>query len=100
MITPLLHRIVIKLDPVEDVSAGGIVIPKQITDKERKAIEIGEVISIGPTAFKDYGGGTDTISIGDRVIIARYSGKEVTDDNVKYVIVNDEDVLCIQKEEK
>ena len=99
MLTPVLHRIILKLDSIEEVTASGIVIPKDLIEKERKAVEIGTVISIGDTAFKDYGGSIDTIKIGDRVIIAKYSGKEIKDiDDTQYVVVNDEDILVIIKE--
>jgi len=99
MLTPILHRIILKLDSVEEVTESGIVIPKELIKKERKAVEIGTVVSIGETAFKDYGGSTKTISIGDRVYIAQYSGKHIKDvDDVEYVVVNDEDILIIIKE--
>lgn len=99
MLTPVLHRIILKLDSIEEVTASGIVIPKDLIEKERKAVEIGTVVSIGETAFKDYGGSIDTIKIGDRVIIAKYSGKEIKDvDDTQYVVVNDEDILVIIKE--
>lgn len=99
MLVPILHRIILKLDDIEEVTSSGIVIPKDLIEKERKAVETGTVISIGETAFKDYGGSLDTIKIGDRVIIAKYSGKEVQDiDETKYVVCNDEDILVIIKE--
>ena len=99
MLTPVLHRIILKLDSIEEVTASGIVIPKDLIEKERKAVEIGTVVSIGETAFKDYGGSIDTIKVGDRVIIAKYSGKEIKDiDEAQYVVINDEDVLVIIKE--
>jgi len=99
MLTPILHRIILQLDDIEEVTASGIVIPKDLIEKERKAVETGTVISIGETAFKDYGGSLDTIKIGDRVIIAKYSGKEIQDvDKTKFVVINDEDVLVIIKE--
>jgi len=99
MLTPILHRIILKLDSIEEVTAGGIVIPKEFVDKERKAVEIGTIISMGDTVFKDYGGSIDTVKVGDRVLIAKYSGKDVEDiDGTKYVVINDEDVLVIIKE--
>lgn len=99
MIIPILHRIVIQLDNVEKTTASGIVIPDEVINKERKAVETGTVISIGSTCFKDYGADVDTVSVGDKVIIAKYSGKEIKDGETKYVIINDEDILCIQRDE-
>jgi len=98
MITPLLHRILLKLNDVEKKTASGIVIPESVTEKERKAVEIGTVVALGATAFKDFGGDEATLKVGDKVIIARYSGKEVQDGDDKFIVVNDEDVLCIIKE--
>ena len=96
MITLLLHHILIDLDKKETVSQGGIVIPDQILEKERKAVEYGTVLQVGPTAYTDYGRDPSIIKVGDKVSFNRYSGKEITDlDEKKYLIVNDSDVLCI-----
>jgi len=93
MMIPLLHRVLLKMDSLEEISAGGIVIPKDILNKERKAIEIGTVVAIGSTAFEAFDGDKDTLKIGDRVIIARYSGKEIDDDGEKFIVLNDDDIL-------
>ena len=99
MLKPVLHRIILKLDDVEEVTESGIIIASELIKKERKAVEVGTVVSIGDTSFKDYGGGDNTISVGDRVIIAQYSGKTVKDvDGTEYVVVNDEDILVIIKD--
>lgn len=99
MIKPVLHRLILKLDDVEEVTESGIIIANDLVKKERKAVETGVVIAVGETAFKDYGGSTDTVQVGDKVTIAKYSGKEVKDGKDLFVIVNDEDVLCIHKDE-
>lgn len=91
--TPILHRIILKLDSVEAVTDSGIVLPKEVIKKEQRAVEIGTVVAIGETAFKDYGGQPDLIKIGDKVVIAKYSGKEIVDKDVEYVVINDEDIL-------
>ena len=99
MLKPVLHRILLKLDNVEEVTESGIIISKDLVKKERKAVEKGVVVAIGETAFKDYGGGAGTLAVGDRVIIAQYSGKEVKDlDDTEYVVCNDEDILVILKD--
>lgn len=101
MLKPVLHRIILKLDEVEEVTKSGIIISKDLVKKERKAVETGVVVAIGETAFKDYGGSPDsTIKIGDKVLIAQYSGKEVKDeDDQHFVVVNDEDILVIYNKE-
>ena len=94
MIIPLLHTILIKPDEVETKTASGIVIPDMVTDKERKAVETGVVISIGFRAFVDYGGDPTLLSVGDRIAYARYSGKAIKDsDGSEYLLVNDIDCL-------
>ncbi len=99
-IKPILHRILLKPDAVEETTPSGIVIPKELLHKERKAIDTATVESIGETVFADSGGGETTINIGDKVVIARYSGKEIKDiDDTIYLVVNDEDILVILKEE-
>lgn len=97
MITPLLHYVLIKLDPVEEVTKGGIIIPDEATKKERKATETGTVVVIGPTAFEGLGGSRDCIKVGQKILINRYSGKDVTDPdtNEKFVVVNDSDILVV-----
>lgn len=99
MLKPVLHRILLRLDNVEEVTESGIIISKDLVKKERKAVEKGVVVAIGETAFKDYGGDAGTLAVGDRVIIAQYSGKEVKDlDDTEYVVCNDEDILVILKD--
>jgi chaperonin GroES len=93
MIIPLLHRILLKPDPVEEISAGGIVLPKDLLEKERKATEYATVVAIGDTAFVAFSPPSPPLAVGDRVVIARYSGKEIEEDGNRYIVINDEDIL-------
>lgn len=95
MIVPLLHTVLIKPDEVETKTASGIVIPDLVTEKERKAMEYGTVVTVGPRAFIDYGRDPTILKGGDRVSYARYSGKVIKDtDGIEYVLVNDVDILA------
>lgn len=95
MIIPLLHTVLIKPDEVETKTAGGIVIPDMVTEKERKAVEYGTVITVGPRAFIDYGRDPTILKGGDRISFARYSGKVIKDlDGTELVLVNDVDILA------
>jgi co-chaperonin GroES (HSP10) len=99
LISLLLHHVLIQLDEPEVKTASGIIISLD-EKKERKAVEYGTVIQVGPRAFIDYGRDPSILSRGDRVCINRYSGKEVKDtDGTEYLIVNDQDILCVVNKE-
>jgi len=102
MIEPVIHRIVIKPDTLEDIDpmyrkaqAAGISIPEMAEAKmERNGVDRGVVMAIGPTAFKDFGA-VDVVQVGDYIAYARYAGKKIKDvDEVEYLVINDEDVVC------
>ena len=101
MIRLLTHQVLVKLDdPIEAdeilrrAKAAGIEI--QLDKREQDAVEYGTVISVGPTAFIDYGASPDILKGGDRISLARYAGKSIKDsDGTKYLILNDVDVLCV-----
>lgn len=96
MIVPVLHRLLVK-PIVETKSAGGIVLAVD-ERKHENASEIGEVLAIGDTAFKDYN--TEVMpKVGDKIYYAKFAGKFVTHDNERLVMLNDEDVVGIIKDE-
>jgi co-chaperonin GroES (HSP10) len=95
MLTPILHRVIVTPDPVEEVSAGGIVLaidPK----KERIAVEHGTIVSVGDTAFSGDFKTEYPPKAGDKVYYAKFAGKIIKDsDDVEYLILNDEDVIAV-----
>lgn len=104
MIVPILHRILVKPDSIEEKDEAykaaarmGIEVVKNERDREQAAIDTGTVISFGATVFKDFGVDSSPIKVGDTVVYARYAGKVIEDpaDKVKYVALNDEDVIAI-----
>jgi co-chaperonin GroES (HSP10) len=104
MITPILHRILVKQNRLEDTNKdyqraakAGIIIPEH-EDKIRAqaGVDTGTIVAVGPTAYKDFGV-DPPIKVGDVVAFARFSGKVVVDpqDNQEYVLLNDEDICTI-----
>ena len=104
MITPLLHRIVVKQEKLEEVDktylrarAAGIVIADHEDNKRAQAgVDKGTVIALGETAYRDYNV-SPPVKPGDFVAFAKYSGKVVTDPDTEedYVLLNDEDIVCV-----
>jgi len=64
------------------------------------ATDVGIVVDMGPTAYKDVGDGTPWCKVGDTIVYGKYGGKIVTDPDTKkkFVVLNDQEVICIVKE--
>lgn len=99
MIKPTGSRILVKPDPVETKTAGGIVLA---VDEQREAAGsvTGTVVAIGELAWKEFTDGAfkqiyePFAKIGDKIQYRRYTGVSVKDlDGQEYFLMNDNDVL-------
>jgi chaperonin GroES len=98
-IIPLLHRVLVRPKPVEKKTESGIILVDSMTRKEAAATEEGTILAIGDTFGTDFGAKVIP-QIGDRIYFAKYAGKFIKDENDEaLVILNDEDVIAIIKEE-
>ncbi|CAB4132734.1 GroS Co-chaperonin GroES (HSP10) [uncultured Caudovirales phage] len=107
MIETVLHRILVKADKLEETDKTyvkakqlGLHIPEMDDRKRAQAgVDKGTVVSIGPTAFRDFGA-ESPIKVGDYIAYARFAGKILTDPATEedFVILNDEDIVCIFKD--
>ena len=79
--------------------AAGIALPELSERKEQVNVDKGTVLKIGPQCHQDYVGNLEK---GDVIGFAKFGGKFVTDpaDDEIYLIINDEDVVCIFKDGK
>lgn len=91
MFQPVLYRLKVKPDPVEEQTAGGIFIPQDIQKKEQVAGQTGVVVSVGPTCFE----GQPYVKPGDRILFVRYAGILFNEDGAEYRYLNDEDIVGI-----
>jgi chaperonin GroES len=71
-IYPTADKIVVLTAKIEEKTAGGLVIPKQVQDKENVAAQNGTLIAVGPAARLM--NELDGIEAGDLVVYARYAG--------------------------
>ena len=89
---PLHDRVLLKRLEEQEVKRGGIIIPDTAKEKPQEA----EIIEVGKGRVNDDG---KTIPLvvkkGDRVLIGKYSGTEVTVDGVELVIIREEEVLAV-----
>jgi chaperonin GroES len=92
-VKPLSDRVLVK--PLEEVEVkkGGIIIPD--TAKERPMH--GEIIEAGPGRVEDGKSVPMEVKKGDKVLYGKYSGTEVTIENVEHLIMRESDILAIIK---
>jgi chaperonin GroES len=89
---PLQDRILVQRVKEEEKTKGGIIIPD--TAKE-KPVE-GRVIAAGIGKLSEKG---DRIALevkkGDRILFGKYSGNEIKIEGKEYLIMREDEVLCV-----
>jgi chaperonin GroES len=92
---PLGDRLVVKPLEEEEVTPGGIVLPETAKEKPQR----GEVLATGPGARDDEGNRIAMdVSVGDKVLYAKYGGTEIKVDSDKLLILRESDILAILDE--
>lgn len=95
-ITPVDMRVLVRPDPVEEVTKGGIIVADVTKDKQKYAGTKATLVAVGSNAFVDWGEKADKPKPGDRVHFAQYSGSWIKgEDGVEYVILNDKDLTSV-----
>ncbi len=98
-IKPVLHRVLVKPDKLEEKTSSGIII--QYDKREEAAVEKGTVVLVGSTAYREFGTTAEDQGVipDARVSFAKYAGKVIMDGDTKYVLLNDEDICGVLKNE-
>ena len=90
-VTPLQDRVLLKRLEEQEVKKGGIIIPDTAKEKPLEA----EVIAVGNGRVTEDGKAIPLdVKKGDKVLIGKFSGTEVTIGDVEHVIVREEEILA------
>ena len=93
-IRPLADRILIKRIEQGEVKQGGIIIPDTAKEKPQEA----EVVAVGPGKLDENGKRIPLeVKKGDRILIGKYAGTEVTVDDEEHIIMREDEVLAVLK---
>jgi len=91
-VKPLHDRILVKRLEEKETKKGGIIIPDTAKEKPQE----GEVVAVGPGKVGDDGKRQSMdVKVGDKILFGKYSGSEVKLDGQEFLIMREEDVLCI-----
>lgn len=95
-IRPLGDRVVIKPAEREEMTKGGIFLPD--TASKERPME-GTVMAVGEGRRDDNGKLVPmTVSAGDKIVFAKYSGTEFKVEDIEYLILAEKDILGIVQE--
>ncbi|MDH3217634.1 MAG: co-chaperone GroES [Candidatus Krumholzibacteria bacterium] len=90
-INPLADRVLVKPLDATEVKKGGIIIPDTAKEKPQE----GEVVAVGKGRLTDKG---ERISLevkkGDKVLFRKYSGTEISVEDHKYLILQENEILA------
>ena len=84
---PMADNVLLKQYEAPETTVSGIILAT--TNKEKPAIY--EVVSVGP-GTKDV---TMTVEVGNRVVVGKFVGSDVTIDKVDHKFVKQDDILAV-----
>jgi chaperonin GroES len=91
-VRPLQDRIIVERVEEETTTAGGLIIPDTAKEKPQNgkvlAVGQGKKLPDGKTVPMD-------LKVGDKVLFGKYSGSEIKLDGKEYLIMREEDILCV-----
>ena len=91
-IRPLGDRVVVRPDPKEERTRGGIIIPDTAKEKPQE----GTVTAVGSGRLLDNGGRSAMeLHEGDHVLFTKYGGTEIILDDETYLVLRESDVLAV-----
>lgn len=88
---PLFDKVVLKKVEAEETTKVGII----LTGSAKEKPDMSEVVAVGPGGVIDGKEVKMVLSVGDRVIVGKYSGTEVKLDGEEYTVVSQSDILAI-----
>ncbi len=91
-IEPVEFKCVVRLDPIEQVTSGGII--KVHVDREQMAHTQATLLAVGGNAFQDWSGRKPLP--GDRIMITKYSGITREADPTDLIrVIHDKEILAV-----
>ncbi len=83
-IKPLGDRVLVKLEEIEEKTAGGIFIPQTAQEKTQS----GTVVAVGDDEMIK-------VKAGQKVMYDKYAGTSVTMDNEDHLLIRYSDILAV-----
>lgn len=90
-IRPLGDRVLVRRDPEERKTAGGIVIPENAGEKPSK----GTILATGPGKREDGKIFELTVKVNDKIYFGKYAGTEVKVNGEDLLVMREDDIIGV-----
>ncbi|MCF8054256.1 MAG: co-chaperone GroES [Deltaproteobacteria bacterium] len=91
-VKPLHDQVIVERLVSEEKTKGGIIIPDAAKEKPAE----GKILAVGAGKFDKSGKRIALgLKVGEKVLFSRYAGAEVKIDGKEYLIMREDDVLCV-----
>ena len=90
-IRPLADNVVLKPVEAQETTKSGIVLASTVKEKP----QIAEVVAVGPGGTADGKEVKMYVNVGDKVVVAKYSGTEIKLDSQEYTIIRQSEILAV-----
>ncbi len=90
---PLADRVIVEPLEQEEKTTGGLLLPETAKEKPQE----GMAVAIGPGRWDEDGKKRVEmeVSLGDKVVFAKYTGSEIKLNEKKYLIMSEKDILAV-----
>lgn len=88
MLKPIGSNILVK-PRIEETTESGIILT--VSNRDREAAQIGEVIAVGDLVSED-------IEVGMTLLFAKYAGEQIEDEDETYLIISEDDAIAISQD--
>jgi co-chaperonin GroES (HSP10) len=89
---PVGYRILLRPRGVVEKTKGGIILTETNKDSQSYLNSVGQIIAMGAECYSDRK--SPWCKVGDWVIFGRYAGARVSVQNVKMVLLNDDEIIA------
>jgi chaperonin GroES len=96
-ISPVEFNVVVRMDPIEEKTSGGIIITNQRRERDELAADEGTLVAVSPHAFSyaDWPDGSRMPQVGDRILMAQFDGRIWKRGDATYRLIKDKSVIAI-----
>ena len=97
---PMNWKVLIQPNEIKAETKGGILLPDKVKENEQILTAHGTVMAIGELAYRERETGERwkqeiVPQVGDKVTYGKYAGQKIVVNNVRFLLLNDDEITAI-----